>query len=67
MSGSLALGSTARGRRYHAQLTNDGAVASPVKLHILHEVVEGSRIFQGYAIVELNYRWAAPVVSGSRT
>lgn len=43
-----------------------GAVASPVKLHILHEV-EGSRIFQGYAIVELNYRWAAPVVSGSRT
>ncbi|WP_247419272.1 MULTISPECIES: hypothetical protein [unclassified Bradyrhizobium] len=39
----------------------------PVELHILHEVVEGSLIFRGHAIVELNYQWAVPVVSVSRT
>lgn len=65
--GQSSARSTARGRRYHAQLTNHSAVAWPVELHILHEVVEGSRIFRGHAIVELNYHWAAPVVSGSRT
>lgn len=67
MSGSDSARSTARGRRYHAQLTNHRRLALPVELHILHEVVEGSRIFRGHAIVELNYQWAAPVVSGSRT
>lgn len=37
------------------------AVALPIELHILHDVVEGSRIFRGHAIVELNHQWAAPV------
>ncbi len=61
MSGSDSARSTARVVDITPNRPAIGAVALPIALHILHNVVEGSRIVRSHTIFELNHQRAAPV------